>query len=270
VRHTFTPFFRRTRGAARLIALWFVTASVLHASCPPGGRSLLTGDAKQDDEARNRAKRFIAKRTTPVLLTMADLRQLQRETDPDASWRVRLLVPRRLRDLHAGRRTVSEGDRVSLTGYLQLAEEGPNRESVNCDGRDGRDIHLNVNASKPVTAYDEWTGIVIEVTPQVPLPGYGPKDHVAMLHALQAVMLAHRKILAVGSLTYDNQHQVNADRRRPNGSSPKRISLWELHPVLAFYVCPKGLSCDPETPNVTWQTLKEFSDGHIRRAFGRK
>ena len=113
-----------------------------------------------------------------------------------------------------------------------------------------------------MTAYDEWTGVVIEVTPQVTLPGYGPADHAAMLHALQAVMLADLKVLTIGSLTYDNEHEVNADRRHPNGSSPKRISLWEIHPVLAVYVCPKGMTCDPGSPNVNWQMLYDWRHAH--------
>src|SRR3989442_354344 len=87
---------------------------------------------------------------------------------------------------------MSEGDRVSVTGYLHRAEEGSNSESVNCAGRDGRDIHLNLNKTKPVTEYNEWTGIVMEVAPQVPLPGWTSRDHVNVLHALQAVMAADR------------------------------------------------------------------------------
>jgi hypothetical protein len=67
-----------------------------------------------------------------------------------------------------------------------------------------------------VTAFDERTGVVIEVTSQVTLPGYGPSDHAAMLHALQAVMLGDLKVLAIGSLTYDNEHEVNDDKRHPN------------------------------------------------------
>ena len=245
------------------------TEALLHVSCPAEGKPTLAGDAKRDAEARNRAKRFIAKNTAPVLLTIASLRQLQLETDPNASHATRQLVPRHLRNLHAGALILSEGDRVSVTGYLHRAEEGSNSESVNCYGKDGRDIHLNVNATKSVTAYDEWTGVVIEVTPQVALPGYGRQDHVVMLHALQAVMLADLKILAIGSLAYDNEHEVNANKRHPNGTNPKRISLWELHPVLAFYVCPKAMTCDPETPEAKWQTLKNWRHAHPASRRGR-
>ena len=65
-------------------------------------------------------------------------------------------------------------------------------------------------------------------------------------------------MLAIGLLTYDNGHQVNADKNHPRGRNPKRISLWELHPIIEFYVCPKFETCDPETPNSKWQSLKEW------------
>jgi hypothetical protein len=146
------------------------TEAVDRPSCPAKGKSKLTGDRKKDDEARNLAKRFVAKDTPPVLLSIADLKDLQHDTDPQAAKHVQMFVPRELTDKHAGTHIVSEGDRVSVTGFLHRAEEGSNSESVNCAGQDGRDIHLNINTPKPFVAFNEWTGIVAEVIPQVPLP----------------------------------------------------------------------------------------------------
>jgi hypothetical protein len=238
------------------------THAVDKPSCPAEGKSKLKGDSKKDDEARNLAKRFVAKSTTPVLLTIADLKALQHDTDPNAADHTHKFLPRALDNLHAGAHTLSEGDRVALTGYLHRAEEGSNSESVNCQGKDGRDIHLNLNKTKPITAFNEWTGIVLEAAPQVPLPGYTSADHKEVLHAFQAVLASDLPVLAIGSLTYDNAHQVNSDKNNPRGTNPKRISLWELHPVLKFYVCPKGDTCDPDTPNAKWQTLKDWQDAN--------
>jgi hypothetical protein len=69
-------------------------------------------------------------------------------------------------------------------------------------------------------------------------------------------------MLAIGSLTYDNEHQVNADKTHPRGTNPKRVSLWEVHPVLEFYVCPANATCDPQTPTAQWQTLRAWRDHH--------
>ncbi|HMD34697.1 MAG TPA: hypothetical protein VKH42_07010, partial [Vicinamibacterales bacterium] len=56
------------------------------------------------------------------------------------------------------------------------------------------------------------------------------------------------KVLVIGSLTYDNEHTL----KHVNGQ-PKRISLWELHPVLEFYVCPSH--CDVTNKTDGWQEL---------------
>jgi hypothetical protein len=235
------------------------TEAVDDPSCPAEGHSNRTGPAKQDDELRNRAKRFIANVTTPVLLSVADFKSLQADTDPDAANHVHKQLPRNLTNKQAGTHTVSEGERVAITGFLHRAEEGSSAESVNCAGSDGRDIHLNLNEPKPnPPTFNEWTGIVIEVIPQVPLPGWTQQDHSAVLSALRAVRDAALPVLAVGSLTYDNEHQVNSDKNNPKGSNPKRISLWEVHPVLEFYVCPEAQTCDAATPGTKWETLKEW------------
>lgn len=235
------------------------TEAVDDPSCPAAGTTKLTGNRKTDDEQRNRAKRFIAQAAQPVSLSISDFAALQTDTDPNAAHAVKVFVPRNLTDKHAGAHTVSEGDRVGVTGFLQRAQDGSAAESVNCGGTDGQDIHLNINASKPSPpTFNEWTGIVVEVIPQVPLPGWAQTDRAAVLAALQAVRDQALPVLAIGSLTYDNEHEVNSDAAHPNGSNPKRISLWEIHPVLEFYVCPTGQSCDADTPSAKWQTLKAW------------
>jgi hypothetical protein len=93
-----------------------------------------------------------------------------------------------------------EGERAAVTGFLHRAEEGSAAESVNCAGSDGRDIHLNINEPQPnPPTFDEWTGVVVEVIPQAPLPGWTSADHVAVVSALQAVRDAALPVLAVGS-----------------------------------------------------------------------
>ncbi len=235
------------------------TEAVDDPSCPAEGHSNRTGPAKQDDELRNRAKRFIANVTTPVVLSIADFKALQADTDPDAANHVHKQLPRSLTNKHAGTHTVSEGERVAVTGFLHRAEEGSSAESVNCAGSDGRDIHLNINEPHPnPPTFNEWTGIVVEVIPQSPPPGWTSADHLAVVSALQAVRDAALPVLAIGSLTYDNEHQVNSDKTHPRGTNPKRVSLWEVHPVLEFYVCPKTQLCDPTTPSTAWELLKDW------------
>jgi hypothetical protein len=76
--------------------------------------------------------------------------------------------------------------------------------------------------------------------------------------ALQAVRDAKLPVLAIGGLTYDNEHLVNSDKNHPNGTNPKRMSLWEIHPTLQCFVCAATETCDPATPTSKWQTLKDW------------
>jgi hypothetical protein len=70
--------------------------------------------------------------------------------------------------------------------------------------------------------------------------------------ALKRVMAKKLKVLAIGSLTYDNEYTLKHD-----GGQPKRISLWELHPVLEFYVRPSH--CDVKDKTDNWQELSAWA-----------
>jgi hypothetical protein len=64
----------------------------------------------------------------------------------------------------------------------------------------------------------------------------------------------------VGGLTYDNEHLVNGDAQHPKSGQPKRISLWEIHPITAFYVCGTG-TCDPARTE-QWVPLTDWASQH--------
>jgi hypothetical protein len=61
--------------------------------------------------------------------------------------------------------------------------------------------------------------------PQLPRPPGWDAITLNGLHADQA------QVLVIGGLTYDNDHSVNADPQHPKRGQPKRLSLWEIHPV---------------------------------------
>lgn len=73
--------------------------------------------------------------------------------------------------------------------------------------------------------------------------------------------LAAKHVLIIDGLMYDNEHFVNDNPASPKGTQPKRFSLWEIHPVTAFYVCPAGDWCDP-TQLGQWQTLTAWASAH--------
>ena len=143
-----------------------------------------------------------------------------------------------------------EGDLVRLSAYLTLArDEGP--ESVNCAGNDGTDIHISIGPKSPTQS--EYAGIVAEMIPQLPRP--------AGWNSTTLNRLAGKQVLVVGGLTYDNEHFVNDNAAAPKKGQPKRFSLWEIHPITAFFVCPAGDGCDPANMS-QWTPLTDWAKAH--------
>jgi hypothetical protein len=77
---------------------------------------------------------------------------------------------------------------------------------------------------------------------------------------LNRLHTAQAQVLLVGGLTYDNEHFVNSDPQHPKSGQPKRISLWEIHPIIGFYVCATG-TCDPAHTE-QWVPLTDWARQH--------
>jgi hypothetical protein len=139
---------------------------------------------------------------------------------------------------------LGEGTAVKLAAFIAptsaTASAGPHQgspESVNCritqpdNASDPSwsvfDFHIPVLQSP---GDDECHGVVVEMIPQARAqhhPGW-------TLPAVKAV--AQRWALIVGPLFFDNEHDVHDDCSVKN-SQPKRVSLWEIHPIIALYLC---------------------------------
>ena len=91
--------------------------------------------------------------------------------------------------------------------------------------------------------------------PQLPRPAGWDTGTLKHLHTLQL------PVLVVGGLTYDNQHLVNNDAGNPKHGQPKRMSLWEIHPVTEFYVCVAANGCDPAVHD-QWITLADWANAN--------
>ena len=229
------------------------TEIIVHPSCPAVGthQSVAYG-ATTDAGLRNMAKRHVPDTTcTPKPLTLDDARSLQNFIDntfADAhATKTKFEPARSLKNIATFDGKMGEGDLVRLSAYLVIAKD-EGSESVNCAGNDGTDIHISVG---PKAAHpSEYDGIVAEMIPQLARPaGWDTKT---------LNRLAGKQVLLVGGLTYDNEHFVNDNPASPKSGQPKRFSLWEIHPITAFYVCPAGDGCDPAQVG-QWQTLTAWA-----------
>ena len=109
-------------------------------------------------------------------------------------------------------------------------------------------VHIPVVASK---SHDEFKGIVVEMIPQNRPPGW-------TLAKLRAVQRLRRHVLIAGALFFDNIHVVNRDPATPISNQPRRVSVWELHPVSHFFVCNKTNSKCNTNNLAEWTPLEDF------------
>ena len=230
-----------------------------NASCPAVGTHTVSGSSAayadtSDAGLRNMAKRHSPTGAAPVTLDLFAFHALQDDVNSrfaDAHLTKTPFHPDRqaLMNRPTSNATVSEGELVQIAAYLTAVrpEKG---ESVNCGGADGADIHINIGAEHST----EWKGIVVEMIPQLGKPFGWDSATIASVKA------AGLQVLVVGGLTYDNEHLVNDDPAHPKSGQPKRISLWEVHPITAFYVCAVT-ACDP-ADHTQWTPLTTWAKAH--------
>lgn len=121
---------------------------------------------------------------------------------------------------------LGEGNYVSYVAVIMNAHysDTTGGEKVNCNmkGNAPNDIHI-VLMSDP-NDKDECNSTTAEMSPHYRPAGWTPDR----LNGLQ------KPVRIRGQLFYDNSHTPCTPNSRPN---PKRISLWEIHPVYSIDAC---------------------------------
>ncbi|MFZ0770608.1 MAG: hypothetical protein WCA49_22700 [Candidatus Sulfotelmatobacter sp.] len=177
---------------------------------------------------------------------------------------------------------LNEGEIVQATGYLYYAQQ-TSAESCNCErsGPKDSDYHIGLGfdaskvaeaKAKPTSKSTEFhdlqsNSMIVEITPY-----YRAKNEPSWtLAKLEALYGAQVKV--VGQLIADNDHYAAAEDCGMKGSDPSscwRLSIWEIHPVTAFYICTTGSDC--ATTNSGWTKLEDWnppSSGEKHRSGGK-
>ncbi|MBZ5537548.1 MAG: hypothetical protein LAO31_16445 [Acidobacteriia bacterium] len=139
-------------------------------------------------------------------------------------------------------RTLGEGTLRSLQGFV-FAVRQEKKETVNCGTNVPNndlfhDIHISIVADEASTHGDECTTVVVEMSPH-----HRPDSWTAA--NLQRVATKHKLVRVTGQLFFDSSHTPCQDDKEIPGD-PRRVSLWELHPIYKFDVC-NAASCTTET-----------------------
>jgi hypothetical protein len=144
-------------------------------------------------------------------------------------------------------RDLGEGKLVQLQGYVKIArQEGA--EGVNCGANVPNDpayhdIHISIvgNAGDA-----ECSGVVVEMSPR-----HRPPAWTAQL--VNEVAASKLLVRITGQRMFDSSHTACVNGS-PVIGDPSRISLWEIHPIYRFEVCPTENCTDGGwTPLEKWK-----------------
>jgi hypothetical protein len=158
---------------------------------------------------------------------------------------------------------LGEGHLVVFEGFVFHARQEC-KETVNCgttplNVNASHDIHIafleqprktHPNDPKADQDKEECTGFVAEM-----IPHHRPTAWTAC--NVNDVANKGLRVRVTGQQFFDGSH-VACKNGAPQGSNPKRVSLWEIHPIYSFEVCPSG-----DCAKGGWQPLETFAAGKI-------
>lgn len=143
---------------------------------------------------------------------------------------------------------LGEGKYVSYIAFVMDAHYSDTRggEAVNCNisGTDTNDIHIVLMPNNTDT--DECHSTTAEMSPHYRPPDWTPDN----------IMKASKghPIRVQGHLFYDDSHAPCIG----SSGSPKRISLWEIHPVYSFEVCSGTSIPECQGSSAEWTPLEKL------------
>ena len=217
--------------------------------CGPEGTG--TGEAQQ---AQNRAKNNFCATGTPVRITYATFQRLQHAAEQQGiSFGSNSKIPPDrsvLKDLYttSDGAKLGEGALVRLAAYVLDAHYSNvrNGETVNCKqpGEENNDIHVSLG--KSASEHDLCNSVTAEVSPHYRPPSWTPAN---------LTQLAGHPVRITGQLFFDASHKPCANGQ----GSPRRVAIWEIHPVYAIDVCRNGSlgGCDVNDDR-KWVPLEEW------------
>ncbi len=156
---------------------------------------------------------------------------------------------------------LGEGNIAAVIGYLYYSEV-TGRETTNCQltGPNDVDYHIGIGfdavaaatlRGHPATGRSipvplQQSSIVVEMTPH-----YRAQYHPKWTNPLVQRYVG-RQVKVVGQMLVDNEHLVTKDDCAFPGANMHscwRASVWELHPVIQFFICTAAVACDAQSAN---------------------
>lgn len=213
------------------------------------------GTANDDrNAAQNREKNNLCANGRPVSISYSAFKSLQKKVDLlDISYGSHNSLPEDRNDLKKilkyKNRNIGEGTVVRYVGFInhpRYSNTGKG-ESVNCkhSGKTFNDIHVDLVRRK---GENVCRSITMEIIPHF-RPEYWEVD------VLKEIT---HPVRITGQLFFDGSHKpCTKDKVR----NPKRITVWEIHPVYAIDVCKRAsLGSCSVSKKAAWVPLDEWAN----------
>lgn len=202
--------------------------------------------------AQNDAKNNFCSAGAPVNIDFDVLKQLQKDVEKPGSgitFGSDSQLPKDrtlLRDLPTKAGPLSEGRVVRLVAFVMDAHYSnvSKGESVNCKtgGKENNDIHIVLADSS--SEQEECNSVTAEMSPHFRPEAWTPDN----LNQRNAHLYRF-----TGQLFFDASHRPCSGDK----GSPKRASIWEVHPVYAVDVCAERNNDCKVDNNENWISLAE-------------
>lgn len=200
----------------------------------------LSGSGSGAEGNQNAAKNNFCASGSPTTITIDTLKSFQAQVERNKNINFgdenTLTTKRGPTTNRAPLKKIGEGKLVVLKAFVLVArQEGA--ESVNCaknvpNSAAFHDIHISLVASSTETS--ECAGVVAEMSPHR-RPDAWNHENVMKVAAAKAM------VRVTGQLFFDSSHFPCANGQGVR-SNPRRVSLWEIHPIYKFEVCTAN--CD--------------------------
>jgi hypothetical protein len=154
---------------------------------------------------------------------------------------------------------VGEGDVVEMTGFIVGTPAARRSDPANCllVGEEKNTFRINIARHKDDT---EFESIIVAMPPHRWEGDKNvPRNADWTLEKLRWVSRNGFEVKVAGQLFFDNKHLANSDPGEVVPNEPKRLSVWEIHPVFAFQVCRRrsAIQChDPKEAH--WEPLEQM------------
>lgn len=226
----------------------------IDSSCESSGTASSAPQAAQND-----AKNNFCATGGPVSLNFNNFAQLQQAAQSAGIPFGGNLPPDRsaLHDILPlpGQGSVGEGSVVRLAAFVLDAHYSnvSNGESVNCQqrGNENNDIHIVLGQSavpsgQKLTEAQQCASVTAEISPHFRPDVWTPDNlntHNAHLYRF------------TGQLFFDAAHRPCVGG---TGANPKRVAIWEVHPVYAVDICMDSSNNCTAGSDANWVPLSDF------------